>query len=82
MRYAVIWLKSTLDTLAAFWISCADRNAVTSAVEEIDRLLGDDPGSRGEEYYGDRLLVATPFSVTFQVLEDDRVVEVLDVWHR
>jgi hypothetical protein len=46
----------------------------------VDQILGEDPEQRGEEFYGDRLLVAKPLSVTFRVFEADCRVEVLQVW--
>lgn len=82
MPYTVVWREAALDTLMDFWLSSIDRDAVTRAVEQVDRLLRMDPDSCGEKYYGDRLLVVDLFSVTFRVSVDDQMVEVLDIWHR
>jgi hypothetical protein len=47
----------------------------------VDRLLAEDPQTKGEEFYGDRLLVVAPLAITFSVNEADRIVQVLQVWH-
>jgi hypothetical protein len=44
-------------------------------------LLSNDPGTNGEDFYGDRLLVVGPLHVTFTLSPDDWRVTVLDVWH-
>jgi hypothetical protein len=81
MRFTVIWRPQALDVLAALWISSNDRRSINDAVDEVDRLLRDDPGLRGEEFYGDRLLVVDRLSFTFRVREEDRIVDVLDLWN-
>jgi hypothetical protein len=68
--------------LAAIWLRTTDRQAVTEAAYLIDQLRSRDPLSQGEEFYGDRLLVALPLAVTYSVNEPDRTVQILQVWHR
>jgi hypothetical protein len=80
MRFTVIWTAVALELLADLWISAPDREAVTEAVEEVDRWLSEDPESKGEEFYGDRLLVVSPVYVTYRVEEADRIVEIIDIW--
>jgi len=82
VRFTVTWHPSAVQELTGIWLDAADRNAVTLAAHEIDRALVDDPQIRGEEFYGDRLLVATPLAVTFAVHDVDRIVQVLQVWHQ
>ena len=82
MRYTVVWRKTPLNTLMNYWSSSIDRSALTEAVEEIDRLLGDDPDRRGEEYFGDRVVVVASIAVTFKIIEEDRTVEVVDLFSK
>ena len=81
MRYTVTWLPSALDQLASIWSLAPDRQAVTAASHRIDRRLRTDPENQGEDYHGDRILEEWPLLVTFAVYPDDRLVEVLGVWH-
>ena len=82
MRFTVTWHGSALAELADIWMRASDRQAVNDATLAIDRALAHDPETKGEEYYGDRLLVAVPLAVTYTVRRDDRIAEVLQVWHR
>jgi hypothetical protein len=82
MRYTVTWHRSALNQLATLWTSSASRGSFATAVELVDQLLGDDPGSEGEAFYGDRLLVAEPLMVTFKIEENDRIVVILDVYSK
>ncbi len=82
MRHTVIWHQVALDKLADLWAASSDRNSVTKAVEQIDRLLAENPVQQGEEYYGDRLVVVASIAFTYQVLEDDRIAEIIDVFAR
>jgi hypothetical protein len=80
MPFTVVWLPAALRQLAALWNASADRNALTRAADRFDRLLRFDPGTKGVDYYGDRLLVEPPLQVVFRVRPDDMLVEVLQVW--
>jgi plasmid stabilization system protein ParE len=80
MRYTVVWLDQALNDLARIWMQAADPLAVRDASNEVDRQLADDPETKGEEFYGDRLLVVLPLQVVFRVRPDDRIVEVLNVY--
>ncbi len=82
MRYTVTWHPSAIEELARIWLTGDDREAITAAAHAIDQALALDPQKRGEDFYGDRLLVALPLAVTFTVREDDRIVQVLQVWHQ
>jgi len=48
MNYAVIMRKTAEEELAAVWNDAADRNAVTYAMDEIERRLRRDPLGLGE----------------------------------
>jgi plasmid stabilization system protein ParE len=82
MRFTVTWHPSAEQELAEIWIAATDRQAITQAAHVIDQLLASDPLAQGEEFYGDRILVALPLAVTFAVNEQDRTVQILQVWHR
>ena len=78
-RFTVTWHPSAIDELAQIWLSAIDRNAVTNAVSAIDAILRNEPQKKGDEFYGDRIIVAMPLAVTFAVNEADRIVQVLQV---
>jgi len=61
-------------------MGATDRNAVRTAADQVDSILAVDPEAKGEEFYGDRLLVVGPLHVVFTVSPDDRLVQVLRVW--
>jgi hypothetical protein len=82
MRYTVTWSDPATQELGAIWATAPDRKSVTEAAERIDRTLSSDPDLLGVEFYGDRLLVDLPLAVVFTVRADDRIVKVLQVWHR
>lgn len=81
MRYTVTWHPAAEQELAAIWLGALDRHAVTHAANTIDQVLATEPQQVGEEFYGDRLLVELPLSVTYTIIEPDRVVQILQVWH-
>jgi len=82
MRFTVTWHPSAERELAEIWIAATDRQAITQAAHVIDQHLASDPLAQGEEFYGDRILVTLPLAVTFGVNEQDRTVQILQVWHR
>jgi len=82
MRFTVTWHPAAEQELAEIWLQAADRNQVTHAANLLDRALASDPLAPGEEFYGDRLLVALPLAVTYTVSQADRTVQILQVWHQ
>jgi hypothetical protein len=81
MRYTVIWTPTALNVLAAIWNQAEDRNAVTAASNEMDRVLAAAPREQGESRKGNvRVMFANPLGVEYEVIEDDLKVEVLAVW--
>jgi plasmid stabilization system protein ParE len=80
MIYTVIWKPLAEQKLASIWIDAQDRQAVSAAANEIDRLLRVDPQSIGESRSGsERVLIVEPLVVAFEVEEDDRRVSVLSL---
>jgi hypothetical protein len=54
---------------------------VTQAADSVDQALATNPLERGEDFYGDRILVVLPLAVTYTVSEPDLTVQILQVWH-
>jgi len=81
MRYTVIWTPAALDNLAAISNKAEDRNAVSAASNEMDRVLAASPRAQGESRRGNvRVMFASPLGAEYEIVEDDRKVEVLAVW--
>jgi hypothetical protein len=81
MRFTVSWLRSAETELTALWLESEDRSALTTAANEIDRLLRTCPLEVGESREKNRrMLLVRPLGVQYSVSEDDRVVRVLHVW--
>jgi hypothetical protein len=82
MKYTVVWKPSVRDRLAETWIDAPDRRAVSDAAHRIDQLLQEDPADRGESRdEGTRILVELPLAVVYEIVEDDRLVQVLAIRH-
>lgn len=81
--YRVQWVKSALDELTVGWTNADStlREAITSAVHELDEHLRTDPLAQGESRpEGRRVVFVSPLGITFRVDEGDRIVAVLRVW--
>ena len=77
-RFTVVWHQDARDELARLWIESADRGAVTSAADTIDRELSVDASMKGNAIPdGLRQMVCPPLRVLFAVSEADRLVRVL-----
>lgn len=81
MKYAVRWTRrARLQQLAQVWLDAPDRNAVTAAASEVDRLLASDPAGLGESRAaGLRVLIVEPLMVGYAVVEDEHRVVVFSV---
>jgi hypothetical protein len=81
MKWTVTWVPPAETELAALWLDGNIRGAVTEAARRIERALRSDPANQGESREGDfRVMFETPLGVSFRVLPDERLVQVLDVW--
>lgn len=79
--YEVRWKRLARNQLAELWLGTGDRDAITEAVAEVDRLLAARPHTAGESRPDSRRIVfARPLVALYQIVEDDRRVEVLAVW--
>jgi hypothetical protein len=80
MTYAVDFSVRAEDELATLWVNAADQNAVTSAADEIERLLARDPLGHGESRGGNkRLLFEPPLAALYQVDPKRRRVTVITI---
>ena len=80
MKFTVVWLRHLELKLANIWNTATDRQAVTGAVDAIDRQLSLDAMNQGRPV-GDGLRVLTrrPIEVLFEVSVDDRIARVIAV---
>ncbi len=79
-RYTVVWKYSAQIELARLWLAAADRQAMTSAANDIDTELGRDATTKG--VFADaslRELSVPPLRVLFNISEPDRLVTVTNV---
>lgn len=61
------------------WLHAQDRRAISSAADQIDLELADDPDEKGEGLGESRILIVPPLTIAFWVSPADRRVEVLRV---
>lgn len=80
MKYTVTWLPPALSELARLWNQASDRQAVTDAANDIDRELSVDPDQKGRTFGRHRIFRAPPLVVVFEVIPDDRLVRILQVY--
>jgi plasmid stabilization system protein ParE len=81
MKFTVVWKPSAETKLAEIWTDATDRQAVSSAADSIDALLGVSPLEVGESRVSNtRILTVSPLSVYYDVYEGDRRVAVWAVW--
>ena len=78
MKYTVVWKSSAEEELASLWMAAENRAAISVAANTIDQALRFDPNSVGESRRDSaRILIVPPLVVTFDVLDDDRLVTIL-----
>jgi plasmid stabilization system protein ParE len=81
MKYTVTWKPEAERQLATIWSQTKDRNAVSKAAHDIDKMLGTNPEGVGESREdGFRILFERPLGVMFAISSDDRTVLVVAVW--
>jgi plasmid stabilization system protein ParE len=68
VNYSVTWLPDAESELAAIWMASTDRNGVTKASAEIDRLLAENGPNGGESRPSNtRVTFVRPLAVLFRV---------------
>jgi hypothetical protein len=78
--YAVSWQSEAEDELASIWIQALDRQAVTQAQVQVDRLLARDPlGCGSEVAEGLWKIMLVPLVVYYEVDNNRRRVTVVKV---
>ena len=81
MKYAVDWVGTAERRLIEIWLSSRRRDAVTRAAQAIDRELEAHPFDVGESRdFGQRILLAMPLGVVYEVRSENKLVRVLRVW--
>lgn len=76
-RYTVVWLQDAINELGKIWLAATDRNAITGASAEIDRVLETDAATKGKPLAeGLRVYDQPPLRAVFSVSDSDRKVEV------
>jgi plasmid stabilization system protein ParE len=81
VNYVVTWLPDAENELAAIWMASSDRNAVTRASAELDRLLAENGPTVGESRPGNtRVTFVRPLAVLFRADSSVRTVSVARVW--
>jgi plasmid stabilization system protein ParE len=82
MRYTVTWLPNAENELADIWNRAKDKRSVTAASNHIDRELKNNPQDKALFLDPDWAYIEPPLAVVFQILEDDRKVDITQVWFR
>ena len=80
MKYVVTWQPSAEDKLTRLWMQASDRKAVEQTANRIDQILTHAPETKGQDFYGDWILVVDPLQIVYKVEPNDLSVTVLDVW--
>jgi hypothetical protein len=81
MKYTVVWKPAAEAELAEIWMAATAKGAIAAAGNQIDEQLKTKPNVLGESRSGNvRVWFIGPIGVTYEVLDDDRLVRVLDVW--
>lgn len=80
MKYTLTWLPAADEELTRLWNQASDQQAITNAANYIDRELKVDPDQKGRQFGGIYFFRAPPLVVAFEVLPDDCLVRVLQVY--
>jgi hypothetical protein len=81
MKFTVVWKPAAEAELAEIWTLAADKRSIAAAANEIDVRLAIQPETLGESRSGAiRVWLVGPIGVTYEIIPDDRIVRVLDVW--
>ena len=82
MNYSITWTSFAESELAIVWLDAPDRNAVTVAAAQVERLLAQTPFlvGRGHGSTVRRLAILGPLGIIFDIVEDDKKVIVQTCW--
>jgi hypothetical protein len=76
MHYTVVSSPAADAALARIWLQASDRDAVTQAAAEIDRVLKSAPLTRGIAQNGSYSLTVAPLTVLYEVSPLDCLVTI------
>ena len=79
--YYLNWKPEVVEQLAAIWLAHPNhQNHLTKLVEQLEHLLKYVPRNQGESRYSTvRVMFLDMLIVTFDVIEDDKRVDILDI---
>jgi mRNA-degrading endonuclease RelE of RelBE toxin-antitoxin system len=78
--FTVLWPPSILSDLTQIWLQARHRRAVTAAQARIDQVLTNNPlDPAAHQSEGLFRLYVWPLVVTYEVDEDQRVVEITSI---
>jgi len=82
MKYQVSWHPEAEAELARLWLDMPNRQEVAIAADRLDSFLGNRPSEIGESRPNSRrIFFETPLGVIYRVIDADKRVFVLRVWH-
>ena len=82
--FRVFWHPDALSDLARVWTDADDseRQAITAAAREVDRLLTNSPETVGESREGtERITFVDQLGLVYDVYAQHRLVRIDQVWH-
>jgi hypothetical protein len=80
MNYTVVWRREAEDQFTALWIRSVNKNAMTGYMDQIDRILEQDPHDQGESRNENtRLAFFRPLCVRYQIDEPAKTVTVVSI---
>jgi len=85
VKWTVTYLPPAENDLADIWLNVADREAVASVADEVDRILSRMPLEVGEARAGaTRVVIQRPLTIIYEVFPDDLIVRVhaISYWRR
>ncbi len=78
MKYTVILTPQAEAELTELWLAANNRSDLSSSADAIDRLLKNEPDRIGTLLFDTvRRFQLAPLVVDFEIIEDDRLVNVL-----
>jgi hypothetical protein len=78
MKYDVVWVGTAERRLTQIWLASRFRSVITQAAQAIDKELSNRPFDVGESRgIGQRILLAMPLGVVYELHADKKLVRVL-----
>ncbi len=81
MKFHVAWTNFAEQELVQIWLGARDRARLTEVIARMERELQSIPEKIGESREpGFRILIDSPLGIHFEVIGEDRLVQVMNVW--